>query len=138
MQNFTPIISFSGGMLIGLSAVILLLVNGRIAGISSIMTGLTPPISKNNAWRLAFLAGLIVGAFLFQSTSSLPVPGRQNYPFWLIICGGFLVGFGSQLSRGCTSGHGICGIANLSVRSICATLVFMSSGFVTVFLIKNL
>ncbi len=87
-------------------------------------------------WRIAFLLGLIIGVMLFQWIAPGFVVARQDYPLWLVAMGGFLVGFGTRLGSGCTSGHGICGIANLSLRSIFATLIFMSSGFLTVFLTK--
>ncbi len=137
MENFTPYSSILGGALIGLSATILLLFNGRISGISSIMNGVFKSPKNEMRWRSTFLAGLIAGAVLFQLIAPDFIVPRQGYPLWLVAVGGFLVGVGTRLGSGCTSGHGICGIANLSLRSIYATLSFMASGFITVYLLKH-
>jgi len=137
LENFTPYSALFGGVLIGLSAVLLLYFNGRIAGISGIMNGVFNTPKQEALWRLAFLSGLILGGLLFQFIASDFIHFRQNYPLWLTAGGGFLVGFGTRLGNGCTSGHGICGMANFSPRSICATLCFMGSGFVSVYLIKH-
>lgn len=137
MQNFTPVSALLGGALIGLSAFILLWFNGRIAGISSIMSGLFTASGPNRHWRISFLAGLMLGASVWQAFATEGVAARQNYPLLLLITGGFLVGFGTRIGSGCTSGHGICGIALLSPRSIAATLTFMASGIVTVYLIRH-
>lgn len=137
MENFTPYSALLGGSLIGLSAAILLLFNGRIAGISSIMNGVFKSPKHEVSWRSAFLAGLILGALLFQWIAPDFITPRQGYPLGLVAIGGFLVGVGTRLGSGCTSGHGICGIANLSLRSIYATLSFMATGFITVFLIRH-
>lgn len=137
MENFSPVSALTGGALIGISATLLLLFNGRMAGISGIMNGVFNSPRSETVWRLAFLAGLVIGAFLFN----LIVPGffamRQGYPLWLLAAGGFLVGFGTRMSNGCTSGHGICGLANLSPRSLLATLTFMAGGIVTVYFIRH-
>jgi uncharacterized membrane protein YedE/YeeE len=138
MENFTPISAFSGGLLIGLSAVLLLLFTGRIAGISGMLGGL---ISKDKAeiyWRIAFLAGIVLGAFLLHLLMPELNRPRENFPVWLLALGGFLVGFGTRLGNGCTSGHAVCGIARFSIRSIVATCTFMISGFATVFVIRHL
>lgn len=137
MQNFTPVSALLGGSLIGLSAVMLLWVNGRIAGISSIMSGLFTTTAAHRHWRLVFLAGLMAGAAIWQTVAADTFVLRQGYPGWLIVCGGFLVGLGTRLGNGCTSGHGICGIAMFSKRSIIATLIFMASGLLSVFLIRH-
>lgn len=126
-----------GGALIGISAFLLLWFNGRIAGISGIMSGLYTTSGANRHWRIAFLIGLMLGAFLWQRFGT-EISLRQNYPMPLIVAGGFLVGFGTRLGSGCTSGHGICGIALLSPRSIAATLTFMASGLATVYLIRHI
>lgn len=129
--------AFLGGTLIGLSAVIMLWLNGRITGISSIMSGLLTATGADRVWRLLFLLAMLAGAALWQSLAdSNPAP-RQDYPLGLIVVGGFLVGFGTRLGSGCTSGHGICGLALFSRRSIVATLVFMSFGFLTVFVLRH-
>ncbi|WP_020158092.1 YeeE/YedE family protein [Methylobacter marinus] len=137
MENFSPVSALTGGALIGISATLLLLFNGRMAGISGIMNGVFNSPRSETIWRLAFLAGLVIGAFLFN----LIAPGfftmRQGYPLGLLAAGGFLVGFGTRMSNGCTSGHGICGLANLSPRSLLATLTFMAGGIVTVYLIRH-
>ena len=137
MQNFTPVSALLGGALIGISTLILFRFNGRIAGISSIMSGLLTASGSNRHWRLAFLSGLLIGASLWQGLYPESINLRQNYPLALILGGGFLVGFGTRIGSGCTSGHGICGIALLSRRSIFATLTFMGSGLLTVYLIRH-
>ena len=138
MENFSPYSALAGGALIGISITILLLFNGRMAGISGIMNGLFNSPTQERNWRMVFLIGLILGAVCFQIINPDAFPPRQGYPLWLIAGGGFLVGIGTRLGSGCTSGHGICGIANLSRRSIFATLTFMTSGMVTVYIIKHL
>lgn len=138
MENFTPYSAVAGGALIGLSVSLLLLYNGRMAGISGIMNGLFSAPKKEEIWRRLFLSGLILGAFIFQFFSNGSLQLRQDYPVLLIILGGFLVGFGTRMGSGCTSGHGICGIANFSIRSITATITFMLSGMLTVYIIKQL
>lgn len=137
MENFTPISAFSGGLLIGLAATLLLLFNGRIAGISGIMGGLIKVSSAELFWRLAFLTGIIMGAFLFNQIKPGFYQPREDFPIWLLACGGFLVGFGTRMGNGCTSGHAVCGIARFSVRSIAATISFMVSGFLTVYVIRH-
>lgn len=136
MENFSPVSSFLGGMLIGLSILFLFLFNGRIAGVSGIMSGVIFNNKSDRLWRMVFLLGLVVGPFLYQYFGSQTFIPRENYPLALLILGGIFVGFGTRLGSGCTSGHGICGIARLSMRSIIATLVFMVSGMATVYLIK--
>lgn len=138
MQNFTPVSALLGGALIGISAFLLLWFNGRIAGISTIMSGLYTTEGANRHWRISFLSGLLLGAFLWHGFNPDSLNLRQDYPLPLILIGGFLVGFGTRLGSGCTSGHGICGIALLSMRSITATLTFMASGLLTVYLIRHI
>lgn len=137
MQNFTPVSALLGGALIGLGAFILLRFNGRIAGISSIMSGLLTTSGPNRHWRAAFLLGLMLGAAIWQKFGSATLPLRQDYPLPMIIAGGFLVGFGTRIGSGCTSGHGICGLALGSRRSVAATLTFMASGILTVYLVRH-
>ncbi len=137
LENFTPISALLGGALIGLSASLLLLLNGRMAGISGIMNGLFSSPKKEELWRGLFLMGLIIGALLFQWISHDGLQLRQNYPLGLIVVGGFFVGMGTRMGSGCTSGHGICGMAQFSKRSMVATAVFMLSGMVTVFIVKH-
>ncbi len=139
MEIMTTLNTFFGGALIGLSAITLFLFTGRIAGISGIMAGFKQCLLNKTAWRPAFLLGLVAGAFLYTLANPAFIYSQDdNTPLGLLISGGFLVGLGSRLGNGCTSGHGICGIANFSPRSIIATLTFMSCGLLTVFLIKHL
>lgn len=138
MANFTPISAAIGGALIGLSAVLLMLFTGRIAGVSGIFDGLINPQTSDRAWRAAFVAGLIaapVTAMLVGYT--VPMPRMPN-SYITIVVGGLLVGFGGRLGSGCTSGHGICGIARLSPRSIAATGVFMVTAIVVVALTDHI
>lgn len=137
MQHFTPISALLGGALIGTSAVLLLWLIGRIAGISSIMSGLFTSIGSHRHWRIAFLLGLLTGTALWRLLLSDGLVFRENYSPFLIVVGGFLVGIGTRLGSGCTSGHGICGLAMFSKRSMAATLIFMSTGFLTVYLIRH-
>lgn len=132
MANFTPISAAIGGALIGLSAVLLMLLNGRIAGVTGVFAGLIDPLSTDRFWRAAFIAGLIA-APLSAALVGYPIPIPQM-PMSLVtvVAAGLLVGFGTRLSNGCTSGHGICGIARLSPRSIAATAVFMVAAIVVV------
>jgi len=132
MANFTPLSAAIGGALIGLSAVMLMLLTGRIAGISGIFGGLLNPGSNDRGWRIAFIAGLIL-APLLAGWIGYGMPKPQLPSSWtVIIAAGLLVGFGARLGGGCTSGHGICGVARLSVRSITATAIFMLAAIATV------
>lgn len=133
-QAFTPM-SLVGGMVIGIASVILLLGNGRIAGISGIVGRLLKP-SSSEAWQWLFVLGLLVSPFIYGLFATLPkVEVTSSVP--VLIIAGLLVGFGTRLGSGCTSGHGICGNARLSPRSIVATLTFMAAGFVTVFVFRH-
>ena len=137
MENFTPYSALFGGLLIGFGATIMLLLNGRITGISGMLSGLLTPIKGDRLWRLCFLFGMMAGAGVFVTLFPESFIPRTNFPLELLIMAGFLVGLGTRLGNGCTSGHGVCGIARLSTRSIIATLVFMFSGAVTVFIIRH-
>lgn len=137
MEKFSLFYAFSGGALIGLSASLMILFNGRIAGISGICGGLIRPVRHDWSWRLVFLSGLIGGAFLMDHWLALEVSPQVQTPQVLLIIGGFLVGFGTRLGNGCTSGHAICGIARLSIRSIVATVTFMSTAAVTVYIVRH-
>ena len=132
MANFTPISAAIGGALIGLSAVLLMLFNGRIAGITGIFAGLLDPLDTDRAWRAAFIVGLIA-APLAVTFIGFPTPTPQM-PASLVVAAvaGLLVGYGTRLSNGCTSGHGVCGIARLSPRSIVATGIFMTAAIIVV------
>ncbi len=138
--SFTPWLALSGGALIGLSATVLWLGLGRIAGISGIAGGLTSltAAAGDRAWRGLFLVGLIGGALLVHLASGGLFEPRSGYPIALLVGGAFLVGVGTRMGSGCTSGHGVCGIARLSVRGLVATLTFMATAFATVFVIRHL
>jgi uncharacterized protein len=136
---FTPIASLAGGALIGLSAVLLMALTGRIAGVSGIAARLLPPYADNEfGGRLAFVAGLVAApVVVLIATGRLPVQTIQANGAMLIVAG-FLVGFGSVWGNGCTSGHGVCGLSRLSMRSLVATLTFMAMGIATVFVARHL
>jgi uncharacterized protein len=125
MASFDPLSALIGGALIGLASVLLMLLTGRIAGVSGIAGRLFNPQPGEIAWRLMFLIGLVIGAGAWLVASPAPIRIEASLP--VLIVGGLLVGFGTPLGGGCTSGHGVCGIARLSPRSILATLVFMGS-----------
>lgn len=135
--NFTPVSAAIGGALIGLSAVLLLRMNGRIAGISGVLNGLFARDAEDRGWRLAFLLALIGGAGLWFFASEGFAPPREGYSIPLLVAAGLLVGLGTRLGSGCTSGHGICGLSRLSKRSLVAVLVFMGTGFATVALTRH-
>ena len=132
MADFTPISAAIGGALIGLSATLLMLLTGRVAGISGIFAGCLSFSIDDKSWRIAFVAGLFL-APLIAALLGYPMPSPQMPSSWsLILVAGLLVGFGTRLSGGCTSGHGVCGIARLSVRSLVATAIFMTTAVVVV------
>ena len=140
MEHFTPLASFIGGALIGLSAVVLMLLNGRIAGISGITAGLLSfsDAAPDRGWRLAFVIGLIAAPVLLALGGAGAPEFSFVAPLPAMLLAGFLVGFGTVLGNGCTSGHGICGIARLSPRSIVATMAFMAAGFAATYLVQHL
>lgn len=140
MENFTPVSALIGGGLIGLASGMYLLINGRIAGISGIIGGLFGRNGTGSAIfeRLAFVIGLIAGPLVLMMTTSIPVSSVVTSPMPVIVIGGLLVGFGTTLGSGCTSGHGICGLSRLSLRSLVATLSFMAAGFITVLFTRHL
>ena len=138
MNNFTPWSSLLGGALIGLSATLLLLSNGRIAGISGILGGAVNPVAGDTRWRVLFLLGLVLTgavAALVHAGSFTPGPTRS---FVAVALAGVLVGFGTRMGNGCTSGHGICGLSRFSPRSLVATLTFLFTGMATVFIVRHL
>lgn len=126
-----------GGILIGISATILLAFNGRIAGISGMINGVLE-FKPSETWRVWFLGGMLLGGIIYEYL--LPLPETPRYPVTIIpmILGGFLVGFGTRMGNGCTSGHGVCGLGRLSVRSLTAVISFLASGMITVFVIRHL
>ncbi len=135
-DEFTPWMALSGGAIIGLAAAILILINGRIAGISGILGGLLTTSASDVSWRVAFLAGLILAPILWLAFSHLPtITIDANYP--TLVLAGLLVGIGTRYGSGCTSGHGVCGLSRFSPRSLVATLAFMGAGFATVFVIRH-
>lgn len=135
--SFTPWSAVIGGVIIGVATAMLVLVNGRIAGISGIVGGLLRPSATDFAWRAAFLAGLVAAPLLYAMAAALPeIVIDANYP--TLIAAGLLVGAGTRYGAGCTSGHGVCGIARLSPRSLVATLIFMAAGFATVLVTRHL
>jgi len=137
MENFTPVPALIGGALIGLSATLLFLFNGRLAGISGIAGGLLSFARGDMLWRVVFLAGLIVGTLLYQvvepATAAITI--TDSVP--VLIAGGLIAGFGTRLGGGCTSGHGVCGIGIISGRSIVATLSFVASAMATVAVVRH-
>lgn len=135
--SFTPWSAAAGGALIGLSAAVLILFSGRIAGISGILGGLLQWRADDRAWRLAFLAGILLAPPLYALATGLPPVMVSVTTPWLIVAG-LLVGIGTRYGSGCTSGHGICGLARLSPRSLVATLVFVGTGFAPVFVTRHL
>ena len=132
MANFTPVSAAIGGALIGLSAVLLMLSTGRIAGVSGIFSGLLNLRSEDKGWRVAFIAGLILAPVIAGWIGYGMAQPKLPSNWTVIVAAGLLVGFGSRLGGGCTSGHGICGLGRLSPRSITATIVFMVTAIVTV------
>ncbi|MBE4296934.1 YeeE/YedE family protein [Vibrio parahaemolyticus] len=133
MLNVIPWESLFGGILLGISATILLLVNGKIAGISGIMNGIMSPKKGDYSWRLLFAVGMIAGGLISVLMLGVAVPSTANLSLGMVIAAGLLVGIGTRLGNGCTSGHGICGMGRLSKRSIVATSVFMAVSGLTVF-----
>ena len=138
MENFTPLSGAIGGALIGLAAALLLALNGRIAGISGIVGGLLPPRAGDMGWRLLFVAGLALGALVVRVFTGEPLAASTGSSSFMLVLGGLLVGFGSRLGSGCTSGHGICGLARFSPRSMVAVATFMGSAMITVFVLRHL
>ena len=136
--DFTPIASAVGGILIGSSAVLLMAFTGRIAGVSGFLSRLLPPCSGDQALvQLAFIGGLLAAAPLYTFVTGSAVSHVVTSNHTLLVAAGLLVGFGSVLGSGCTSGHGVCGIARLSTRSLAATAIFMATGLATVFIMRH-
>ena len=138
--HFTPWMSLAGGLLLGLAAAAFVLLNGRILGISGILGGLLTPASGERAWRIAFLLGMLAAP---ATVALLAPPGfiaapRIEAGTLATVVAGLLVGYGTRLGSGCTSGHGVCGLSRLSLRSLVATAIFMTSAIATVFLLRHL
>jgi uncharacterized membrane protein YedE/YeeE len=137
MEHFTPWTALAGGALIGLAAVLLLWLDGRVAGISGIAGGLWFSAPTERSWRVWFLGGLILGTAAWGwATGAAPAP-RSGYPPSLLVLAGGLVGYGTSLAHGCTSGHGVCGVARGSWRSIVATAVFLFVAICTTFVVRH-
>jgi uncharacterized protein len=132
--HFTPWASLAGGVLIGIAAAMLVLLNGRVAGVSGIVGGLFAPARGDIAWRVAFIGGMFAAAFVFQQA----LPPRIDAGLATLAAAGLLVGIGTSYGSGCTSGHGVCGLSRLSPRSLVATAVFMLAGIATVFAVGQL
>lgn len=135
-NNFTPWSSLIGGMLIGLATAILLLMNGRIAGISGILGGLLRPVSGDIGWRVLFIVGLVLAPVAYQVVEPLPAI-KVTTDSMLLATAGVLVGLGTRYGSGCTSGHGVSGLSRRSMRSLVATIAFMFAGFATVFAVRH-
>ena len=136
-NHFTPWASLIGGLLLGLSASLFILVNGRILGISGIVGGLLTPRAGDTSWRLAFVLGLVIAPSVYTLFAG-PVLATVDAGWATLIIAGLLVGVGTRYGAGCTSGHGVCGLSRLSPRSLVATLSFMGAGFAVVFVIRHL
>jgi uncharacterized protein len=137
MTEFTPYASLGGGLLIGLSAVILMLFNGKIAGATGILGGILPPFASDWGWRLAFILGAIMAPVLLVASGKVAIDVQVPVSNAGLVFGGLLVGIGVVYGSGCTSGHGICGLARLSPRSFVATLVFMLFTGLTVYIVRH-
>ena len=134
---FTPWASLAGGILIGISAAVFVLFNGRIAGISGILGGLLRPPPGDSQWRVAFVLGLLGAPLLYGLLFTLPAP-EIDAGYGTLVAAGLLVGIGTRYGAGCTSGHGVCGLSRLSPRSAIATATFMGAGFATVYVLRHL
>lgn len=131
MEDFNPIAAVVGGFLIGLAAIAYLYFNGKTLGISGIIEGFIPPFSPEIPERVAVVAGLFVGGFTVSQFYPIAYTFEFEYSFIYIVIGGFLVGFGARCGRGCTSGHGVCGVGRMSIKAIVATAIFLVTGIVT-------
>jgi len=134
---FTPWSSLGGGMLIGLSAAMFVLLNGRIAGISGVLGGLFTPVRGDVLWRVAFIVGMVAAPLAYSVVLTLPSV-QIDASYAALVAAGLLVGVGTRYGAGCTSGHGVCGLSRLSLRSLVATGTFMGAGFVTVYVLRHL
>ena len=137
MNNFTPVASLAGGLLIGAASVWLLAANDRIAGVSGILHGLFAQPPGDRTWRAAFIAGLIAAGFAWHLFAG-PAPVRENFGLGWAAFAGLLVGFGTRVSGGCTSGHGVCGLGRFSLRSLVAVAVFMATGIAAAVITRHL
>jgi uncharacterized membrane protein YedE/YeeE len=140
MENFTPYSALFGGILIGLGTSLFMLLNGRIAGISGLLKGLLSQSTTgvDKSWRAAFINGLGISGLFYKTFGPLQGSAIENTPPIILIIGGLLVGFGTAMGSGCTSGHGVCGLSRFSLRSLVATVIFLSSGMATVYVLRHL
>lgn len=137
MENFTPVSAIIGGVMIGAASSMLLLLSGRLAGISGIMAGLLPPKRDDIDWRILFIGGLLVGTFIYQLFAGEGYEVSFSVGWPAIVIGGLLTGIGTRVGSGCTSGHGVCGMGRLSPRSMVATPTFIVFGGLTVFAARH-
>lgn len=139
-NHFTPWLSLSGGLLLGVSAAMFILVNGRVLGISGIVGGLLVPKKGDAGWRIAFLLGMAVSPLIFRMLMPPDMVHalRIDAGYVSVVVAGLLVGLGTRYGSGCTSGHGVCGLSRMSPRSLLATITFMAFGFLTVFVVRHL
>ena len=136
MANFTPVASLIGGVLIGLASVWLLAANGRIAGISGILHGLFAQPPGDRFWRLLFILGLVAAGFGWHAFVA-PAAAREGFGLGWAAVAGLLVGFGTRVGGGCTSGHGVCGLGRFSLRSLVAVIIFMATGMAATYLVRH-
>lgn len=138
--HFTPWASLAGGILLGLASAMFILVNGRILGISGILGGLLSPQRGDAGWRIAFILGMLVApvSLTLIAPAGLISAPRIDASYGLVVLAGLLVGYGTRMGSGCTSGHGVCGLSRLSPRSLVATVTFMAAGFATVYVARHL
>ncbi|MBE0507922.1 MAG: YeeE/YedE family protein [Marinospirillum sp.] len=136
MTSENLILALTGGLLIGIAACLLLLLTGRIAGISGLINRLM--FSTDRLWPALFLIGLVLGAAMFYWLGGERSSARNDFPVWLLALAGVLVGFGTSLAKGCTSGHGVCGLGRMSIRSLAAVLTFLLTGIITTFVVRHL
>ncbi len=136
-SSFTPWSALAGGVLVGIAAAVLVLMNGRVAGISGVLAGLLRPVAGDVGWRAAFVLGLVASPWLWWLFRALP-PMQIDAGHAALVAAGLLVGVGTRYGSGCTSGHGVCGVSRLSPRSLVATLSFMLAGFLTVYVVRHL
>ncbi|WDR04259.1 YeeE/YedE thiosulfate transporter family protein [Devosia algicola] len=137
MTDFSPISALLGGTLIGTAAIALMVLHGRIAGMTGILSGAMDTADRNRGWRFAFLLGAIAAPLVATLTMGQPLPFASDAPVGAVLFSGVIVGIGVSLAGGCTSGHGVCGNARLSPRSMVATAIFMAFTFATVFIVRH-
>jgi len=138
-DSFTPLASLVGGVMIGAAALLLMLTHGRVMGISGILGGLIVPSDKSDVrWRVLFVIGVLAGPFAIMALTGAPVDRTPVASGFTLPIAGFLVGLGTAIGAGCTSGHGICGLARLSIRSAVAVGMFMGAAIVTVYIVRHM